>query len=284
MSGPETPNADQIAFWNGEAGQKWVDESKALDALLAPFIAEILTRADLKPGQSVMDIGCGAGALSLEAASLVGEEGGVLGVDVSEPLLSLAKERATTAKLPARFVCADASTHRVTDLHDAIISRFGVMFFDNPTAAFSNLRQNVNSHGRVVFCAWQSLAHNPWAMLPLKCASEFLPEMPAPPLPGAPGPFGFADKDRVSSILDQSGWQVEAIEAWKDKLVLPGDTLEESAQFLLKLGPTARLLSDAAIEPAVLEPCLLEELAMAKTSDGSVRLAGATWIVTATPR
>jgi 2-polyprenyl-3-methyl-5-hydroxy-6-metoxy-1,4-benzoquinol methylase len=281
MSGPETANADQIAYWNGEAGQKWVDESEGLDALLAPFISEILDRASLKEGECVLDVGCGGGALSIAADSVDGTQKKVLGVDVSEPLLRLARDRAEKAAASVDFACADAGCFQTGELLDVIISRFGVMFFDDPVAAFSSLRGNTKQNGRLVFSAWQSLQYNPWAMLPLKCAIDLLPIMPELPPPGTPGPFAFADKEHVTTILRQAGWHLQAIETWGQSLILPGDTLEQGVDFLLKLGPAARLLTDAGIDTAGLRPELTKILSRFVNSEERVLLPAAAWIVTA---
>ena len=274
-------NADQIEYWNGPAGQKWVDQSDRLDAMLAPFADKVIAAADLKPGESVMDIGCGAGALTLLAAAEVGDEHGALGVDVSAPLIALARARAATAKAPARFELADASVFTAPDPVDIVISRFGVMFFEDPAAAFANIRQSVKPGGRLAFACWQALSLNDWALAPLQAAMPFLKEAPAPADPTAPGPFAFQDKDRVAGILSDAGWKNVAIEPAEQAIVLPGDDVETTARFMMQLGPLSRVLGAQGIDPAPVEAALITLMQAHTTPEGRIAMKSACWMVSA---
>ncbi|MBU2607192.1 MAG: class I SAM-dependent methyltransferase [Alphaproteobacteria bacterium] len=274
-------NADQVEYWNGPAGQKWVDQSDRLDAMLAPFADTVIAAAALKPGEAVMDIGCGAGALTLRAAAVVGAGQGALGVDVSAPLIALARARAAEADLPARFELADASAFTAPDPADIVISRFGVMFFDDPAAAFANIRHAVKPGGRLAFACWQALSLNDWALAPLQAAMPFLKEAPAPADPTAPGPFAFQDKDRVAGILSDAGWANVVIEPVEQAIILPGDDTESTAKFMMQLGPLSRLLAAQGIDEAQVEAALIALMQAHKSPEGRIAMKSACWQVSA---
>jgi len=274
-------NTNQIEYWNGEAGQKWVTNSDLLDAMLAPFADAVLSAAALQSGERVMDVGCGAGALTLKAAQKVGSSAGALGVDISEPLIKLAQERASKAGLPASFTVTDASLYRTQPSLDAVISRFGVMFFGEPAQAFRNIRHNLRAEGRLTFACWQSLTVNDWARAPLEAAMPFLKEAPTPPPPGTPGPFAFADKTHVEGILEQAGWSGIQIENWTGEMTLPGNNAAESAGHLMRLGPVGRLLAAQEIDLAPVEEALQERMAEMAGDDGRIKMQAAAWIVSA---
>jgi SAM-dependent methyltransferase len=274
-------NTDQIAYWNGQAGEKWVRHAERLDALLEPFADEVLETVSLIEGEHVLDVGCGAGALTLKAAFRVGDKRGAVGIDVSKPLLSLARLRASERGAPASFEEADAAVYRSERSADALISRFGVMFFDDPVAAFANLRDSLKPKGRMTFACWQSLSDNDWARAPLEAALPLLPAPPAPPPLGAPGPFAFADKDRVASILTDAGWKGIVIHPWLGQVTLPGETISEAARFMMELGPVARLVSEAGADLSQVEDALTGTLAAHTAQSGRVNMPAAAWIVSA---
>ena len=162
-------NQQQSEFWNGDAGERWVMFSDRLDAMLGPFADLILEASNIKPDETVLDIGCGGGALSLRAAEAAQS---VLGVDISKPLIGLAQ---------TNFHCEDAATISLDEKRDVVISRFGVMFFSDPVRAFANIREQVKPNGRMVFACWQSPMKNLWAKAPLEAAMPFFKEPPTPP-------------------------------------------------------------------------------------------------------
>ena len=159
--------------------------------------------ASPRSGESVIDVGCGAGETTLRLAAITGA---ALGVDVSEPLLARARERARAVGSPARFECADATAYDFSgEAADLMTSRFGVMFFADPAKSFANLRKGLKPRARLVFACWREPKLNPWLMAPYAAAIK---HVPAPPRPGPedPGPFSFADEQRVRRILDEAGF------------------------------------------------------------------------------
>lgn len=274
-------NADQVEYWNGPAGQKWVDQSSRLDAMLAPFADRVMARANLKRDEFVMDVGCGGGALTLRAAAEVGAGQGALGVDVSAPLIALARARAAEAGMPARFELADASSFMASPAADIVISRFGVMFFDDPAAAFANIRQSARQGARMAFVCWQALGVNDWALAPLQAAMPFLKEAPPPADPAAPGPFAFQDKDRVAAILSDAGWANVAIDPVETAVVLPGDDVRSTAGFMMQLGPLSRLLATQGIDEAQVSAALIDRIQQHMTPDSRIAMKSACWLVTA---
>lgn len=274
-------NSEQIEYWNGEAGRKWVAYADLLDAMLEPFADMVVSAARLQSGERVMDIGCGGGALTLKAAREVGPAKGALGVDISEPLLALARDRAASASLPATFECADASSYRAAEPIDAVISRFGVMFFEDPAQAFGAIRGNLRGDGRIVFMCWQSLAENDWARAPLEAALPFLSEMPESPAPGTPGPFAFADKDHIARFMAEAGWRDVEIAPWAGKMQLPGESAQFSTDFMMKLGPVARLVEAQGVDLAPIQAALQTRLEGMLGADGRVWMQAACWMVSA---
>src|SRR5438309_1620679 len=202
MSAPEA-NAEQIRYWNEAAGPKWVSFQKVIDAQIAPLGERAMDRASIAPGERVIDVGCGCGDTTITLARRVGPAGLVLGIDISAPMLERAAETARAAGLAnVRFENADAQTHRLSPgAFDVVYSRFGVMFFADPVAAFTNLRAALRPGGRLAFVCWRSLAENPLFTAPMAAAAKHLPPLP-PPHPNAPDPFAFADRARVAQILE----------------------------------------------------------------------------------
>ena len=275
------PNAEQIEYWNEIQGAKWVALQQRLDALIEPFGALAIDHAGIAPGERVLDVGCGCGATCLALAERVGPGGSVLGVDISTVMLERARERVRSAGLEhVELANADAQTHAFAPgARDLVFSRFGVMFFADPTRAFVNLRTALRPGGRAVFICWRSLAENPWLGVPLGALASFLTPPPPPP-PGSPGPFAFADPDRIRAILTGAGFERAEIAA-HDREIALGRDLEDAVDFTLTTGPASRLLEDAGVaHRARAEQVVCEALAPYVGRSGVV-LAGAVWCVTA---
>lgn len=273
-------NTDQIEYWNGQAGHNWAAQAEHLDGMLLEFCDRLVAQTtDGDRGDSFLDIGCGAGAVSLAIAKTTANPDRITGIDISEPLLAVARKRAESAGLPVKYFRADASAHRLETSVDTMVSRFGVMFFDDPISAFGNLKQSAKVDGRLVFTCWQSIKKNAWASAPMRAAIPLLNEPLPPPDPIAPGPFAFADKDRLDGILGESGWSDIQIEAINTRMRLPGKNLEETAVFLMTLGPLARVLIEQGLEEAPVKAALIELLSEHQVAGEEVWMDAASWLV-----
>jgi SAM-dependent methyltransferase len=277
------PNAEQIRYWNETAGPTWVTLEPVIEAAVAPFGRRAMERAAIAAGERVLDVGCGCGGSTLELGRRVGTAGAVLGIDVSVPMLERARRRAAEAGMRhLRFEHADAQVHRFPrGAFDLVFSRFGVMFFVDPAAAFANLRAALRPAGRLAFVCWQRLAENPWLRVPLEATARHIP-LPPPPAPGAPGPFSLADAGSVRDLLDRAGFADAACEPLLDAVTLGGGAgLDGAVDHLLHVGPVAGALREAGSDarPAVAR-AIRDAVAPFATSDG-VRMPGAAWIVTA---
>jgi ubiquinone/menaquinone biosynthesis C-methylase UbiE len=235
-------NKEQIDLWNGAAGQAWVDRQESLDRLFAPFERLLADIATDRKAKRVLDVGCGTGATTLAIARRLGAQAACTGVDISEPMVALARERAQRERLNARFVIADAQAHAFAPASfDLIVSRFGVMFFEDPIAALANLHRASATNAALRLIAWRSAADNPFMTAAERAAAPYLPAIPARK-PDEPGQFGFADANRVRSILEQSGWKDVANEPLDLECTLPASELDA---YVTKLGPLGRVLGDA---------------------------------------
>ncbi|HTP77417.1 MAG TPA: methyltransferase domain-containing protein [Rhizomicrobium sp.] len=234
-------NQDQIDYWNGPAGQRWAEAQQNMDRNMASIHAALVRFAAVKPGERVLDIGCGCGTTSFAFADAAGATGHVTGVDISAPMLGVARARAGSR--PVDFVEADASVYPFKQAFDAVTSRFGVMFFADPGAAFANIRKALKPGGRLAFVCWRAMPENVWAFAPFAAARDLLPAQP-PPDPHAPGPFAFADSARLKSILEGAGFADVTIEKL-DTVMHMAATAKEAAQFTLGIGPLARAAADA---------------------------------------
>jgi SAM-dependent methyltransferase len=276
------PNADQIAFWNGPAGERWAREQAVLDRAFAPFAAQLLAEAALGPGRRVLDIGCGSGTTTLAASETVGPTGRVVGIDVSVPMLEHARSR-SRGHANVEFIHADASTHKFDTEFDAVISRFGVMFFRDPTAAFANIRLGLRPGGNVVFACWRPVVDNDWVRVPCEITTRIVPPDPTPG-PEEPGPFSFGDRGRIERILKGSGFSSISIQPYDAKVVLSEEGLDAAVAFAMSNGPAGRLLRDAPEDAkARVREALKPELRTLAQRD-RVALGGATWIVSATTK
>ncbi len=276
-----TANADQIAYWNGPPGEKWVKNQQVMDASLADATAGLFALAAIRSGERVLDIGCGSGQTSLMAADAVGEGGQVTGVDVSKPLLVLARSRAQ-GRANVAFIEADAATHDFAPRHDLLMSRFGVMFFDNPAAAFANIRRAAAPAGRLAFVCWRALAENEYAAMPFEIAKKIMPPLP-PSDPFAPGPFALADGDRLQGILVDAGFSDIAL-ARHDGWMPMGATPEQAGIQATSLGPTARALArlgDADLSARVLAAVTDAFRAYPRGEGGTIACRIACWLVSA---
>lgn len=250
-----SPNAAEIARWNADPGRAWAEHQTAMDATHTASQALLMAAARLAPGQRVLDIGCGTGASTLAAAAAVAPQGTALGLDVSAPLLATARARAAAAGVPAAFRELDIQTAAPDrpppggapgDLcggpFDRAISRFGVMFFSDPAAAFARIAAALVPGGRAAFLAWGPLEANPWFAVPRAAAVARL-GTPAPRDPHAPGPLAFADPARAGALLEAGGLRVETA-AHRDVALTPPGGIEGAAALAFRFGPAGRILEE----------------------------------------
>lgn len=269
------PNEDQKEYWNDSAGAQWVAEQVVMDAMLAKVTASLMLKAAPQSGERVLDIGCGTGETSLIAADAGAQ---VTGVDISEPMLGLAKERLGGR---GETILADASEYQDEAGFDLIMSRFGVMFFDDPNAAFANINSNLKSKGRMCFACWRAPQENDWVIIPMMAVKPFMPETPEQD-PHAPGPFALADPDKLNGILDGAGFADISIEPVDIEMVLADEGgVDQAMHFVTKIGPTAKAMSEMDDATKAKMHDALREALLPHEDNGRVALKGAIWIVQA---
>ena len=272
--------AKQHQFWNGPGGAQWVARNARTDAALVPVTTALLTRAAVRPGETVLDIGCGCGTTTMMIAEAAGPSGHVTGLDISAPMLDFARERAKSVA-NITWALADATAHEFPEAQaDLLFSRFGVMFFADPVAAFANMRRALRPGGRVHFAAWRAVEHNPWMGLPTKAVAAHVPDLPRPG-PEDPGPFAFASVDRVTRIMTEAGF-AEPVFTHFDQPMTIGATLDEAVRSAVEIGPAARALMDQPEQVrAAAMNAVREVIVRYATPQGPVVLPGSTWLVQA---
>lgn len=232
-------NADQKAFWERFA-EHWVKHQADLDGLMTPVLDGVFDRSSLKPGQHVLDIGCGTGTSSARAQIAVAPGGTVVGADISEPMLERARDT-NAGKAGLSFITADVADHDFdTGGFDAVISRFGVMFFVDPDAAFANVRRSMKPGAQLTMACWATLEGNPWFRVPMYAAKSRL-GAPPPVDADAPGPLAFRNIDRVEGILERAGF-VDFSGTTEELMLTPPGTLREVARHAAGIGPAARTM------------------------------------------
>ena len=275
-------NTAQRAYWNTVAGPRWVALGEAMDARLREVNTVLLGEARPAPGERVLEIGCGTAATTVPLAEAVGAGGRVLGADIAEPMLAVARARIAKAGLgQVSLVLADAQVHEFPPSEfDLIVSRFGVMFFVDPVAAFRNLRRALRAGGRLCFVCWAPVAENPHWLVPLELAVRRLGP-PAPTSPRAPGPLAFSDREYVREILEGAGFAAVRIERRACHIL--GASAEAEAEHAVMMGPSGRLLEEKQADEATREAFRREVIAAFAAHAGAdgVALAATVFVVTA---
>ncbi|GAC1480357.1 MAG: methyltransferase domain-containing protein [Steroidobacteraceae bacterium] len=272
-------NAAQIEYWNATAGETWALFQEQLDHQIEPLGLEALRVLAPAPGEAILDIGCGCGQTTWDLASRVRSDGHVVGIDISAPMLEVARRRRPAARaLQPEFRKVDAQSGDLgRAVFDAAFSRFGVMFFSDPIAAFSNVRQALKPHGRLGFVCWRPLQENIWMLVPLNAALPLLPP-PIPADPLAPGPFAFADAARVRSILHSAGFGSVSIQPF-DLLIGSGD-IEKTLALTFKVGPLGAALRENPQQKDKVAEAVRGALTRYATPSG-VLMPAAVWVVLA---
>jgi SAM-dependent methyltransferase len=273
-------NVDQAEAWDGPEGEHWAAHYARFDATIAPHHRALMAAAAIAPGERVLDIGCGNGLTSRDAARAVGPSGEVLGVDLSGPMLARAELLAKEDGLGnVRFAQGDAQVQPFeADTYDLAISRFGVMFFLDPVAAFANTASALRSGGRLAVLVWQSVPANEWVMA-MREALAVGRDLPVPP-PGAPSPFSLADTDYARRTLTEAGFTDIAFAPSEQRFHVGSDA-DDAYGFVTGLKVIQMMLEDLddATKAQALDN-LRATMADHQTADGVI-FGSATWIITA---
>ena len=272
-------NEDQVERWNGTEADHWCVNADRYDAQLAPFLDAIMTAAKIGD-EAVLDVGCGCGALSCAAATRASR---VVGLDLSDRLLAVARDRATHSPFDnIEFVRGDAQIWTADEPFDVLVSRFGVMFFDDPKQAFTTFRTNLREGGRIVFASWQGLEHQAWLLEPAVAASAFLTPSDAVAARG-PGMFGLADPNVVETLLTATGFGAVSLDGFRTNLSPGGPgAVAEAVDFFANTGMARAMLEGASPDARDGAIAAVTDV-FARHYDGTaVHMGSAAWIVSAT--
>jgi SAM-dependent methyltransferase len=274
-------NTEQAEYWEQRA-PSWLELEDRMEQTGGPPGQLAMDRLDVRPGQRVVDLGCGAGRTTLELAARVGPGGEVVGVDISSGMLAAGRERAARAGARnVEFVHADV---QVTDLgearFDAAYSRFGVMFFTDPAAAFANVRRALRTGAALSFVCWQTVFDNEWMLIPGAAVAEVTGSLPRMPGPGEPGPFSLADPDRVRAVLAAAGFGSVDVTPHADQIVISEAGIPEAASASARTGGVREALRDADERTRERAVAAIEEALRARLQDGEVRASRGVLLVT----
>lgn len=270
--------------WNGDSGARWAANLARLDLMLEDFGSAAIATAKAQPGEQILDIGCGSGTSTFALAQRVGPTGHVLGVDISEQLVEIARA-ATPDGASVAFRCADAATAALPQgQFDLLFSRFGVMFFDDPVAAFAHMRGALKPGGRAAFICWRGAQENDWVRLPMAAIRDIV--QPAPADPNAPGPFAFGDRQRLADILAAAGFTAIEIAPLDTTLSYGRGASREAAvddalDMAFQVGPLSRALADQSDDVRGRAADAVRAAFAKRPGETSVLIDGAAWVVTA---
>ena len=278
----EDINNKQKQFWSGAGGDVWVNKQEEMDIMLNPLGTKVIDKLDLNQETKILDIGCGCGATTLEIAKKI-KDGTITGVDISEPMLKKASQNAAALELTnTSFQVLDVQVDKMpSNDFDIAFSRFGVMFFEDPFEAFSNISKSLKENGQLSFVCWQNPSLNPWQSLSIQGIKQFL-DLPAPP-PKSPGPFAFEDKTYIQEILEQSNFKDIVIDDNQEDIVMfSGKSIQEACEDYLTINPVVTEMlknSEEKLKEEILA-ALIDKFSDFHNGDGLL-FPSATWIVTA---
>jgi ubiquinone/menaquinone biosynthesis C-methylase UbiE len=277
-------NKNQRDFWSGKGGDIWVERQNAMDTMLSPLGEAALNKLNLNEGENVLDIGCGCGHTTLNIAKRISPDGQVTGLDISKPMLKRAKESANEMSISnASFNCVDVQTDDMgEEVYSAAFSRFGVMFFEDPVAAFCNINKSLITGASLSFVCWQSPVLNPWQSLFIEAVKKYV-DLPSPP-PRSPSPFAFMESEYVSSILEESNFQNIMIEGHEAEVnMFSGRSLSDSVKDYISINPVVSgMLKDSTEqEKTEIINSAIEAFSPYYSAKG-LMFPSATWLVTTT--
>jgi SAM-dependent methyltransferase len=279
----DTGNAEMRRYWNEVAGPRWVQRAEAQEARNIEVADLVLREAHARPGEQVLDVGCGPGATAIPLAAAVGPKGQVTGVDIAEPMLGLLRQRVAERGIANLTpLLADAQTHAFAPVNfDLITSRFGVMFFADPFVAFRNLHGATRPGGRLCMAVWAGIDENTHWKIPFEIAVRLVGP-PSPQPAHAPGPMAFRDPDYVRRILDAAGFAEVSVAPVAFHVI--GRSAAQEAELAGMLGPSGRLLDEKAADETTRRAVVAEtEAAFAAHAgpNGEIRLPGTVLLVKA---
>lgn len=273
-------NGYQRDYWAVEGPQLYARHGERWQRMAAPYGTAILEAAALRPGERVLDVGCGHGASTMAAAEHVAPGGSVVGVDISAAMLQPARLAAAGVD-NVEFVQADAQVHPfAADAFDVVISQFGTMFFQDPRAAFANLRRALRPGGRMAWVCWQEPLRTGWIAVSMGVAVPLLGRPPELGEPGAPGPYALADGDRLRDLVTAAGFESVSLDA-VTRPQLVGDDVDDTVGFVMSLPETQQLFAGAPAETLTAATAALRDAFAPHAGPRGVILDATAWLVTA---
>lgn len=276
-------NDEQAEFWSAMA-PTWIDLEARLDEVAGPCGQAAMDNLNPAPGSTVLDLGCGAAGTTMQLAARVGPDGRVVGMDIAAEMFAEARARAERLGLAnIEFVVGDVQVYPFDDaVFDFAFSRFGVMFYKDPAAAFTNIHRAMKPGGRLAFCCWQDVFQNEWMLVPGMAAGAVLGALPPPAGPGEPGPFSLSDPERVREILSEAGFADVNVEPRNDPISADPARIPELTETSTRFGIVREALRESDEATRVRVADAIAAALAEKVSDGELTMSRGFYVVSAT--
>lgn len=279
------PRSQSVDFWNTILVPKFTKYKHILVGGLSLHSAKVFPKLEVKPGDRVVDVGCGFGDTAIQLARKVGSKGFVLGVDCCDAFLEHGRRDAKAANVTnVKFVEGDVQFYPFEPSHDFCFSRFGTQFFDNPVGGLRNMRRSLKPGGIMTMIVWRTIDDNPWLGVPKKVVLNYLPPVAEGVPSCGPGPFSMADPETVTLQLKAAGYVEIGFERIDAQLMV-GRDIDDAVAFQLALGPAGEVYREAGAEAerqhAAITSALKAEIGKYQTRDGSIAMDSSSWKVTA---
>ncbi|WP_165367350.1 class I SAM-dependent methyltransferase [Phytoactinopolyspora endophytica] len=273
-------NQGEREYWAGDGPRQYDEHGDRWEAMMAPFGTAVFDAVALQPGERVLDVGCGWGATTVEAAERVAPDGTVDGIDISMQMLAHARQH-IAGLTNVTLLEADAQIHRFEqEAYDAVISRFAAMLFDDPPAAFANLRRALKPGGRLAFVCWRHPLETEWLAVALAAVVPLIGRQPDLGQPDTPGPFAFADGDRARRMVAAGGFSEVTLEPVVRPQRVAGDSAD-AAEFVLSLPESRQLLEGEPESVRAAVSGALVEAFLPYSGPRGVVMDASAWLVTA---